>query len=175
MPAFAKAASLWVDSLHQFERSPLNLNDPEWRHATARVLALIRWTIIGFQPLATPNLNALLTAQIVEQDELLRGQLARIEGLAPKAAEFSDSDERSARLAYLDAHFSRKIAAVVRRRLALADDVINSRRSDFPLADAKAEQNTHWAVRGIALEDWRQKVIQPKASLAEHYQSLHVY
>ena len=156
-PTFAKAAALWVDALHEFERSPLNLNDPTWKATTGAVVALIRWTLMGYQPLKSLSVDELSIERIETMDQEIRSLVERIESLRPAASDFSDADETGARRAYLDSDYGRKLAAIVRRRLALADDVISSRREDLPLADALAEKNQYWIIREIAFERLREK------------------
>lgn len=170
----AGVTSEWIQALRVFEKSPLNLNDPPLRAVIRQSQVLLRYVFLGFSPTPEADFHSLSDARVTEIDEALSRRLLEAEQYRPQANDFQD--ERAARLAYLDAELGRKIAAVVRRRSAIADDVLATLGADLPLAHTdRTGGNAGWLPRGSAMEECRKACAEHKQRLGsplEHAQAL---
>lgn len=130
----AKASKL-IKAIEEFEKSPLNLNDQPLQTVILQIEALIRYLFLGLKDDAK-DLSDLTADRIAAIDSNLRNMLLAIDELNPQAADFEDSESgaEKARQALLNKDYSRKLAAIIRRRMVIGEDVLAGTGDGLPLA-----------------------------------------
>lgn len=167
-------ATDWVRAVNAYDRSALNLNDPALEKLRHEARALIRYLFLGLRP---PELGDRLTPEVTARiDESLNDLLLTIDEYQPHAADFDDSEdgEANARAAFLDADFGRKLAAIVRRRRVIGEDVLATMDDPMPGAkttlsaqsmDEVSRKVSYWLPRGGAFEELRSRQQEASGAL----------
>ncbi|WPD24945.1 MAG: hypothetical protein SD837_10340 [Candidatus Electrothrix scaldis] len=160
----AKASKL-IKAIEEFEKSPLNLNDQPLQTVILQIEALIRYLFLGLKDDAK-DLSDLTADRIAAIDSNLRNMLLAIDELNPQAADFEDSESgaEKARQALLNKDYSRKLAAIIRRRMVIGEDVLAGTGDGLPLAATEKNQPSHWLPRGVVFEEIRKKHDQESTS-----------
>jgi hypothetical protein len=161
----AAAASRLIKAIEEFEQSPLNLNDQPLQTVILQIEALIRYLFLGLKDDAK-DLSDLTADRIAAIDSNLRNMLLAIDELNPQAADFEDSESgaEKARQALLNKDYSRKLAAIIRRRMVIGEDVLAGTGNGLPLAATEKNQPSHWLPRGVVFEEIRKKHDQESTS-----------
>ena len=136
------AAAEWIRALNAYDRSPLNLNDPPLETLRLRARALVRYLFLGLRPPADASVDSLTREAADQIDQTLEDLLVSIDEYDPVAADFADTEDghTEARAAFLDADFARKLAAVIRRRRIVGEDVLATVDEPLPRAAVETER-----------------------------------
>lgn len=110
-------------ALLAFEKSPLNLNDPVTRRQAEGVRHGLRALLVGNRAELTPRPDDTVVARLRADTQKFLDVLTRVEQSRPEAVG-GDADEA----VFLDRDTSRKLAGIVRRRIAIADEVVGLRQ-----------------------------------------------
>lgn len=120
--AFADAARAVQIALLSFEKSPLNLKDPAILGVIEVTRSTLRALIVGYRlPAAPADLtDEAFIKSLRSHRQSLLDLLTRVEQSRPE----SISDDVSESAAFLDRDTAKKLGGIIRRRLAVADDVL---------------------------------------------------
>ncbi len=166
----------WVRALNVYDRSPLNLNDPFLEALRMQARALIRYLFLGLRPPSGVNVDP-LTSEVAELiDQALNDVLVSIDEYQPDAADFDNTEDgrNEARAAFLDADFARKLAAIVRRRRIIGEDVLATVDDPLPRANTEIGADEFWLPRGAGFEALRRQQGQANNELLKTFPFRHV-
>jgi hypothetical protein len=161
-------ATEWVRAINAYDRSALNLNDPELEKIRFEARALIRYLFLGLRPVEGMSVDRLTPDTAQSIDEKLNDLLLTIDEYQPDAADFDDSEDgdANARAAFLDSDFGRKLAAIVRRRRVIGEDVLATMSDPLPGSASSigsrsgpeaSRKDPSWLPRGSAFEELRSR------------------
>ena len=150
---FAVAARNIQTALLSYEKSPLFLNRVVTRQRIELLRLALRALVVGNQ-VGTDSIDGLVEAK--KTNQALLEQIAQIEQTRAETV----SDSGATEFAFLDRDTARKLAGIVRRRLAIADEVVSLRPLEsFPNTAAPGsacsgsvfQRRSTWLAAGFAV------------------------
>jgi hypothetical protein len=164
----ASHATQFIKIVRKYQQAPINLNDKIFQAVLLKAEALIRYLFIGIdikdEDINTKDRNdsdvlKKVSDKINSIDSDLKKRLHLIDELNLQADKFDDTDNgrQEAQFAVLDRDCARKLVAIIRRRMAIGEDVLAGAGDNLPLSDIDNEGD--WLPRGKAFQEIRKKML----------------
>ncbi|MGR0482107.1 MAG: hypothetical protein ACTFAL_12080 [Candidatus Electronema sp. V4] len=164
----ASHATQFIKIVRKYQQAPINLNDKIFQAVLLKAEALIRYLFVGIdikdEDINTKDRNdsdilKKVSDKINSIDSDLKKRLHLIDELNLQADKFDDTDigRQEAQFAVLDRDCARKLVAIIRRRMAIGEDVLAGAGDNLPLSYIDNEGD--WLPRGKAFQEIRKKML----------------
>lgn len=162
------AAKNWLTAIYEFQKSPINLNDSAIRLAITRIKTLLRYGLTGRTDTALSSLNDATIKRIDDEGYSL---LREVEEADPARLQLEDATEEqrlAATRTLVDLDLAKRLAAIIRRREVIAEELFDSSTSAPPSGvDGTFNlDDPRWLPRGDRFEELRNRQAAQTVTLA---------
>jgi hypothetical protein len=137
---FFTPANNWTTAVLAYVKSPLNINDEAVRLVKKQIFALQRFVLTGYKDEKNTPLEKLSLEEINRIQNELAAQLKKVDEASADSLQFSETEAEAAKVAFLDISLAKRCAAVIRRRLACADEIMAPDDNELPSRDDAAQE-----------------------------------